>query len=389
MPVVAFFPWLKIKEKIFVGNIKLTPYNIEQDESGSNIKKACNKVFSSYCISSRSVTELTVLSYKDKLLFDDITDEEINDLFVVAEFIAFCAISRREYFQFSGNYCNKDDFLFYIQIFDETFNGAYFKTRRRDGISEKFNHLDNLKIIKPDNANNRTINIDKELLASLLELQKNKNTKAYNEIFESIYSFNRANTDNYYFNESFEIVLLIGAIQRILGYNGHKDYELSNEFFNLFKPSSDLDINESNKLKKIQTGKKLQTLRQEWIKDLYHLRGDFAHGKLYSQKGSIWSAQEHLLLASYVFPLLVKCRLEKEGYYKLIEKDEYDENGIYQIKYSDLFQINVFEKLLDADLFTRKKGEDGDDNWPWIRIISDEKLRDDVEAAAESSGITK
>ncbi len=388
MPVVAFFPWLKIKEKIVLGNIKLTPYNIEQDESGSNIKKACNKVFSSYCISSRPVSELTVLSYKDKLLFDDITDEEINDLFIAAEFIAFSAISRREYFQFSGNYCNKDDFLFYIQIFDETFNGAHFKTRKRDGLSEQFSSSDNLKTIKPDNATNRTVNIDKELLASLLELQKNKNTKAYNEIFEAIYSFNRANTDNNYFNEPFEIVLVLGAIQRILGCSSSDITELSRNFIDFFKPSIDLKINESQKLKNVKHIDKIKIIREEWIRDLYKLRGDFAHGKLYSNKNIIWSVREHLLLASYVFSLLVKCRLEKEGYYKLIEKDEYDETGIYQIKYSDLFQINVFEKLLDADLFTLEKDEDGEDNWPWIRIIAGKKLRDIIEEEVRLAGIT-
>jgi hypothetical protein len=64
------------------------------------------------------------------------------------------------------------------------------------------------------------------------------------------------------------------------------------------------------------------TVRQIWVRDLYRLRGDLAHGKVSPRFPSIWKTDEHLLLAAFVFPLLVKSLLSAAGAYTLTEGDE-------------------------------------------------------------------
>ncbi len=97
----------------------------------------------------------------------------------------------------------------------------------------------------------------------------------------------------------------------------------------------------------------------QWIRDFFRLRGNMAHGKITSRSPQVWLTPVHLLLGSYVFPLLVKIMLQQEKIYQMGENDQFD--------------IDVFEPLASEELFNsnHKRG----DEYVWNKVI-DEKRRE-------------
>ena len=71
--------------------------------------------------------------------------------------------------------------------------------------------------------------------------------------------------------------------------------------------------------------------------------------------------QEHLLLGSYIFPLLVKCKLSRAGLYTLTDRDQDD--------------IDVFERLACVELFPQvsddpTNAEDESREFSWNEVRS-------------------
>ena len=84
-------------------------------------------------------------------------------------------------------------------------------------------------------------------------------------------------------------------------------------------------------------------LREAWIRDLFRLRGDHAHGRIAPRYASICSLREHLLFEALTFQLLVKSRLVREADYNWTD--------------FDLARIEAIEKLLQYDHFAVQESE--------------------------------
>ena len=94
-----------------------------------------------------------------------------------------------------------------------------------------------------------------------------------------------------------------------------------------------------------------------WIRDFYRLRGDLAHGKVESKYPAIWTLRDHLLHASYVFPLVLKCKLTEGNFYNLTEDDQ--------------FHIDIFESLVCEEHF---KPQDMELEHPWDKVFLEARL---------------
>jgi UDP-2,3-diacylglucosamine pyrophosphatase LpxH len=60
---------------------------------------------------------------------------------------------------------------------------------------------------------------------------------------------------------------------------------------------------------------------REWIAELYKLRGMIVHGNDLDRVEFGWHIFEHLVMAAYVFPLLVKLLLQRDGLYEITDDD--------------------------------------------------------------------
>lgn len=371
MSMLAFFPWLKIKNNFDVEDFKLTRFNVlEKDSFKDKFQNTCERVIEPYYTNiGDPINECTLIFLNNKNIFEDFADDEIESLFSFVEILTFSGLSEREFFNYS--YCNSSDFNFIIQGFDENLEGVTIVTRRRDGQTKNFIDINSYKVIMPFYVNNNMVEIDNALIKSLLNAKKDLREKWIN-FSDAIFFFNKANTDSSQITEHQEAVMMIGAFQRILMCKTAKKEELIANFKYSFMPKKDLDISKSKRIINSKYDNKVGSLREAWLDDFYQLRGDYAHGKKETKKQMVWNVKEHLLLGSYIFPLLVKLSLNKSKYYNLSEEDFYN--------------IELFEQLAEAELFKKPQNPN---NYEWKKIrreyVSEDKLRKAIIKALEEA----
>jgi hypothetical protein len=327
---------------------------------------ACDKVLSIFCTSKdKANTTATILQMNGKDIISDLSEDERAELLFLSKIVTFSSLSVRQYFRFMNTYWNSSNLSMYIQSFNES-AGQFFaiETKRRDGsILSGYDASEN-KTYRPYHVHNTTVDIDISLMNALTKARQSTQEEKWLCYEEGIDSFNRANTDNADIMSHDEIIMIASAFQRICD-SSYKEDDLVAKLLPLFIPDTANRIADLSKYSlKTRSGTIFlcNSLFEYWIRDLYRLRNGCAHGKQKDSYQSIWDIKEHLLFASYIYPLIVKTRLSNEGFYVLTDRD--------------LIDINVFEALLDYDdIMTPIEEKNENIKYPWNEIRSTFKLR--------------
>ncbi len=365
--MLAFFPWLKIAEDVECDDFKLIRYERGRlpGPVGSEMQKICDRLLQPFVEryydsddNDCPVANATICLLKNKDLFDDYDESDRENLFEIAEVVAFCGLAKREYFQgFFDNYHNADSYHLVMQGFEGSDGGSCIITRRRDGSNKDLRSKDTYKVSRPFNVGcNNTIKLDISLMNALIKALEDE--KLSLACADAIFSFNKANTDSSLMTEYHEMVFMLSAMQRLFNCN-YKEDNTAKAFMSLMDSYSKLKVSNSDRLKGHQ--KQTRTISEAWLRDFFQLRGHFAHGKRVSQQKHYWTLKEHLLFASYIIPLLAKQKLSNEGYYSLTD--------------DDLSQLRTFEKLLDEDVFKKISKECEQQCFEWNRVVDEEKDR--------------
>lgn len=355
MGTVAFFPWLESAEGIDTNEFSLIQFRRGEAPGGRNteLQQILDGILEPYLAGpGRPVSTATIVVLPNREVTGNLTQEDTDELFLFSEIVAFAGLARREFFGFGLCYVNHDLFTFMIQSFKAMPGAVCVETRRRDGITSNLVTPGAYKIRRPFHipGNVCPVGIDTALIQALLQ---SRDTDRWSRYHEAIFDFNRANTDSDQITEQMELILLNGAFERLFDLRGGKEYELADRVANTLCPSMRVDPNSGGRIR----SEERSSLTEIWIRDFFRLRGNLAHGRSRPTYPSMWDIQEHLLLGSYAFPLIVKVVLAHDGLYELTEDDAFD--------------IDVFELLASAHLFTKPK--DGK-SWPWDEIRSQARL---------------
>lgn len=159
----------------------------------------------------------------------------------------------------------------------------------------------------------------------------------------AIRAFNDANTDRTTMSQTHELISTASAFQQLFGIRGG---DVANTARSLSDALARVPIAKGTpkKPRSADSAEKRGGLRQAWMYDMATMRGSVAHGNRQGSYPSIWSAQEHLLLAAFIFPRLVKLRLSTTGY-ELTQKDRF-ELGLFD---HYLASANVFALANELD----------------------------------------
>ena len=334
MSEILFFPWLLIKEPISFGKFGLYPYDKRSEVTNiidGRLKSILNNYLRYFYVDeNRTVYATTLLSINNKFEIE-FNESLSNELAFLVELIAFCGLGSRDFFKNGVNYCNKDNFQ--LKRFSITENQIAYKKiiRRRDGDTANGISANKFRENKPDHVGLSGVNLDKELLNSLVLAKSNLPQSIWDNIFEGILNFNLANTDSSSISINIELVFLVSAFERLLDSKNGKEHDLANNFIEEFKAFQTIEIKDCIRLCNLNT-LKYKSVREIWIRDLFRLRGHLAHGKIIKDFTLGWSINEHLVLGSFIFPLVAKLLLSKRN--------------IYNLSKNDSLYIDVFERFL-------------------------------------------
>jgi hypothetical protein len=346
MNQILFFPWLRIAEPVFLDGFSLFPYSKGEGWKGcdqeiiSNLENFLNLFYDN---AIKNVHDVTILSINDQILHEIDEDLEV-ELSLLVELIAFCGLSDRRFFLNGGSYCNRDNF--HLKKFES--NSVVYKvtTRRRDGLSENIMSEKFFRETKPDHVSYSRINLNQEFLRSLVSARCH--SRNWDSIFQGIINFNLSNSDSSSVFEAMELVFLVSAFEQLLECKNGNENDLVCKIIGFFNTSSSAMTNRLDcvKLKDIRERKNFQkcdSIQEAWIKDFFRLRGDMAHGKKNKSYPCQWTLKEHLLLGSFIFPLVLKDCLSKE---KIYTKSPYDH-----------FLVNFFLRILCQENISSKWSE--------------------------------
>jgi len=360
MSMLAFFPWLPISLPVLAGNWELAPYKrgTLPYGAGTALQKAADEILSPYVeLPGQPIRSATLVHPVSSKPMGDLTEEQIVELFDLSEILAVCGISCRQYFRPALCYCNRDNFQLVVQGFSHASRHSVVTARRRDGNRMGYFGDELYQVRKPEHVTLYDIfRLDDGLLGALLDARE---TESWRTIKDSLVCFNLANTDSYTVLEPIECVLLVSALEGLLECKS-KENELAQRFLKHSAPYLDLYAADCSHLpglvrrKAPSSSVAKQSIRDAWIRDLWRLRGDHAHGKLKPRYKSVWSTSNHLLLGAYVYPLVLKSRLAELQLYHLTEDDHN--------------KVDLFPSLACEDHFPVDTGHRPEDEPSWLRI---------------------
>lgn len=352
MSTLAFFPWLQLSPGFRLGDLELITY--DRSSFAGPDAAAVDAILHPYEeVAGRSIRDATLLRVHPGALTDDLTDAQISAAFTFAQMLSFAGLAVRRFFHHSG-YCNHDHFQLVVQRYDDPTRGVGVETRRRDGSTRNLVFASVHRVPRPDHVHRSRVAIDVPLLTALNGCTAHANA---DEFIDSMLTFNMANTDSSAVSPHVELVLSSGAFERVLGCRNGNHNDLANAFLAALVPRRNIARDECARLRAhAKRFPKATTVREVWIRDVFNLRGDLAHGKVGPEYPSIWSLHEHLLLTAYVFPFIMKVQLANAGLYTLTD---HDRDG-----------IEAFEHLACAESLLAPVG-DPDENWyQWNEVLA-------------------
>jgi hypothetical protein len=379
MGTLAFFPWLRLNRTISLEGVELMPFRRGAEPGGTNaeLQQIFDGVLEPYRTTiARPVDEATLVFLAGQGPTDSIGDDAVRDLFVLAELLAFSALAVRQFFNpLNLGYANRDVFHLVVQKFDDPRGGVSLTSRRRDGSMLTYVTHEAFRVDRPRHVSSLwPVEVDEAILRALVRIGATDDGR----YFDSVVLFNRSNTDGDEVRPEVELILVAGALQRVLECRTANINELANNFLRVFVPSVELPLEAPTNSGPLKVRRRPwpRTIREAWIRDLYVLRGDLAHGRTTARYQADWSVAEHLLLAAYAFPRVVKLCLAEQGAYELTDQDRFD--------------VDVFEDLARHELLRSSVQEGGEERWPWNTIRSEwvwsragERMRAALETRAE------
>ena len=346
MTEILFLPYLNIPEPISINQFTFSPYSI--DELESNVDTQTRTLLNNHLEAfqdhgGRSIDRIVLLFFEGSPVIDD--NATLNDeISLLIDLLSFCGLSNRDFCNESGyNYCSKENFtLFRIPNMANPVMYTVI-TRRRDRIIRNMISYTEFKEIKqriPEHVFIQDIKVDRKLLESLITFKSIGEQKEWEKIYLGILNFNLANTDNTSINERSEIVFLVSAFERLLHREKNGESALAQNFTEIF-PSLQKSEDQIENLFLIRNkisvkGKfgKCTSIPEIWIKDFFRLRGHLAHGQsLKDTSFTIWSLREHLMIGSFIFPIVLNLKLSrkmnKDSFYVSIFEDIVCQENIF------------------------------------------------------------
>jgi hypothetical protein len=358
---IAFLPWLTLDAERLLSRFRLVPYGIgRSNDVVSLIPHAhIDQALRFYRDSRRKpIQRCSLVAFADRAIGAELSETDVQEIFIFGELLAFSALAKRRFFQNGFGYVSRDQYVLVVQQLPEQFSGSIALTyRRRDGGITHGIGADDYPIpIPPHVGEQAPLTYDDRLLGGLLKAWTELSARDWQRSYEAVNAFNLANTDSEAVPEHMELVLLHGAFERAMGVKGGDTNDFVAKLSACFQINTRVHCRTKGAIQPKPKPNEPYVL-EAWARDFCLARGSVAHGHGYAAAKPTWSLRNHLLLATYLLPLVMKRVLAKAGTLPMCGED--------------VALIDAFECLASFDHFARSSQRTTP---PWRRIMSELEL---------------
>jgi hypothetical protein len=328
MGMVAFFPWLRIQEPIRVGALHLFLHHdgapLPDGVNCSLSLEDLQRLTSPYRVHPKHAENAhCLLQVRDGALDAELDPAERATAFSFARHLAVAGLASR---RFDGNplssYSASGHYQIIVQQFPTPFTGSVFSThRRKDGEHGVLISPGALDFKIPEHLVGREQpKLDLPLLHALQAAHAALDAKAWGPYEASITQFLMANSDSPDVPLDAESIATYAALERLVD----ADHGKASFLKKVLDCLAVVDGHEwaMELREEFMPAREPRGVVVDWLKDLYNLRGNAGHGYPVSKlKGAAWDQQEHLLAGAFAYPLALKCKLRRSGFYQLTTED--------------------------------------------------------------------
>jgi hypothetical protein len=380
---IVFLPWLFLKESVTLG--LLTFQTLRDEEGGiapnlADLEDPITAILQGYVdMRGQPFGTCVVVTHSDRNPTWDLHDEDHDMIGKYARLLFLSGMAKNDYNTSLGCYTNASTFQFFRQRFAKPVDFIMFGTRRRDGntIDGGYRHGDVKFPVPPQSKHSRDTCIDTDFakgLAAALEA----NTDTANRIQAGLVFFSLANTDSDTMEQEAEVILLCSAYEQLLGIEA-KARAFNEAIGTFLAPYTSITAAQAITARpgivfeqKYLAAQKAWPVHRKWAEEFYHLRNSYTHGNNPNERTWGWHPLEHLVMGTFLFPLLTKLLLREEGYYILTEDDE--------------GALKAVDKLLVVNAWGKQVGSHSNATaWQEIlrKAVNDLKMLNAIEKAVE------
>lgn len=372
---LILLPWLRLRSPTTVLGVQFVPYaQAAVPAQFQPFFTDIARILSSYRdIEGNPVAECVVGSIQGAEPCKDLTRAEATVVNEAVQLLTFCGLATNEYFSQIGHYTNSSAFQVLFQRFEPRSEGIALTIRRRDGetLSGGYKH-GQVKFSVPVQCSHlQPAHIDAALLATLDDCCKAPDALS-RRLLQAISLYNQCHSDSDAVLPEREIVLLASALEQLFADCYGAD-DVACKVSTLLAAYGAIKVGGSARAGALQLSKGREAqeqawfLHRKWAQEIYHLRSDFTHGNDPARRSWGWSVLEHLVMASFVFPLLVKVLLAQASRYSLLE--------------NDIDRLQVIDHLLNETDWAADRGNHS----KWSETIQKHKTDRSLERAFEQA----
>lgn len=325
--MLAFLPWLRLREPVVAGLFHVFPQGVGAGLPGgvpsTVTPETMAKVLGQYRDSANvPLRVVPVLQYDGRPLGADFDEADRDAIFRFGQHLAVSGLSDRRFIGgYPDGYTASGHYQVVIQAFTDPYSGSISLTHRRKGghASVTLGQSD-VHFVRPAHlVSQGEPNLNLRLLTALQDVQSLP--KGVHEHIEaSVTQFLLANSDSPDVPLEAESVATYAALERVSN-SSQKLVDIQAKLPGLLAlaKGSPRTAQLRDELELPAAGE--MAVLHAWLKHMYMLRGNVAHGKPAHRQPNEWSQQEHLVAGAFVYPLALKCVLAQHRLYSLNEED--------------------------------------------------------------------
>jgi len=355
MGTLQILPWCSIGKTYKLGDLALV--RVAGRERIAGVTEENEQLIRRFLASYRTldgdvVDPCAIAAFRSDDPVHDLSADEIQESAELIQLATFASLSARRFFR--TPYSNATCFMRYVQRFSDD-RGIAIHSRRRDGGTLDGRMLPKTVFgIPVQAAAVQEVVIDEVLFNALISFRGSVNPSEWTRWQNAIDCFNFANTDDSNIPLHVEWVMTAAAFQRLASAASDAD-AVASAFEAAIQPEKSTLVGNAN-FRTLSAAAAARNLRFAWAREFYELRGEYAHGRLTTNRQHAWEPFEHLLISAIAFPLLVKSLLSKASVYEFTDDDR--------------AQVDAFESLLDSDFLKPPPNQQNSWDSVWSRLQS-------------------
>ncbi|MDI1263439.1 MAG: hypothetical protein PS018_09305 [bacterium] len=339
---VVFMPWVTLPHSIRIGRFRFQPLRVNEidtvidREITDTIKSALNCYVRK---NGKPIESCTMVFRSSGDRSWDIPRKSWDSAVGAAKTLALACLAEQRFFE--GHFSPHLNATMFRIIGQGVSAGsdqiAPFFSRRGGGLQIGGLRFKDVVFQRPPQIEGTSCDVINEGLLRAIERATRTKCGAAQAILASLETFLLANTESPELDADSCIALSAIAFERLIEPSANTAQGLAAAFSDYWAPFTNLTVEKSKRTKPDDKYKLVQAswpIHRKWMKELYEARSATVHRGSRSEFTKNWTTEQHLVIAAFAYPLVVKLRLAEEGLYSPSDKE--------------LASFETFDLLLDS-----------------------------------------